>query len=106
MVYLAACRTDGEAHASYYGVGIQDMLDEAQNIMAPTLIHIAGQDAFVPPEAQQKIAAGLAQHELVDVHIYQDQDHAFARHGGAAFNRTAADLAHSRTLAMFEKALG
>jgi carboxymethylenebutenolidase len=106
MVYLAACRRDGEAHASYYGVGIQDMLDEAQNIMAPTLIHIAEQDAFVPPEAQQKIAAGLAQHELVDVHIYQDQAHAFARHGGAAFNRAAADLAHSRTLAMFEKALG
>lgn len=105
MVYLAACRTDGDAHASYYGVGIQDMLGEATNITAPTLIHIAGQDAFVPREAQQKIAESLADHPHSTVHIYQEQDHAFARHGGMHFDADATELAHKRTLELFTDAL-
>jgi carboxymethylenebutenolidase len=106
MVYLAACRSNADAHASYYGVGIQDMLAEAENISAPTLIHIAGRDEFVPPEAQQKIADGLADHALANVHIYPDQDHAFARHNGMHYDAAATELAHGRTLALFQKALG
>jgi carboxymethylenebutenolidase len=106
MVYLAACRTDAEAHASYYGVGIQDMLGEASNITAPTLIHIAGQDEFVPAAAQAAIAEGLAAHDKAEVHIYDGQDHAFARHGGMHYDAAATALAHGRTLDMFAKALG
>ena len=105
MVYLAACRTNGDAHASYYGVGIQDLLGEAENITAPTLIHIAANDEFVPQEAQSAIADGLREHGLADVHIYDGQDHAFARHNGMHYDAAAAALAHGRTLDMFAKAL-
>ena len=105
MVYLAACRTNADAHSSYYGVGIQDMLAEATNITAPTLIHIAGADDFVPPPAQTAIADGLATHEHVQVHIYDGQEHAFARHNGMHYNADAAALAHRRTLALFAEAL-
>lgn len=106
MVYLAACRTNGDAHASYYGVGIQDMLGEAANITAPTLIHIAGNDEFVPPAAQAAIADALAGHGKAEVHIYDGQDHAFARHGGMHYDAEATALAHGRTLDIFAKALG
>ena len=105
MVYLSACRTDADAHASYYGVGIQDMLDEARDITAPTLIHIAGADEFVPPEAQAAIAEGLAAHNQVEVHIYQGKDHAFARHNGMHYDAAATKLAHERTLTLFSEAL-
>ena len=106
MVYLAACRTNADAHASYYGVGIQDMLDEAANITAPTLIHVAGKDEFVPPAAQTAIADGLAGHGKAKVHVYDGQDHAFARHGGMHYDAEATALAHDRTLALFAKAVG
>jgi carboxymethylenebutenolidase len=106
MVYLAACRTNGDAHASYYGVGIQDLLAEAQNISAPTLIHIAAEDEFVPKAAQAAIATGLAAHASVEVHIYDGQDHAFARHKGMHYDADATALAHGRTLDMFARALG
>ena len=105
MVYLAACRTDADAHASYYGVGIETLLDEADRITAPTLIHIAGKDEFVPPQAQAKISDGLAHHALADVHIYDNQDHAFARRNGMHYDADATALAHGRTLALFDKAL-
>ena len=106
MVYLAACRTNADAHASYYGVGIQDLLGEASNITAPTLIHIAGKDAFVPQEAQTAIADGLAGHGEAEVHIYDGQDHAFARHNGMHYDAEATALAHGRTLTLFAEALG
>ena len=106
MVYLAACRTNADAHASYYGVGIQDLLGEASNITAPTLIHIAGKDAFVPQEAQTAIADGLAGHGEAEVHIYDGQDHAFARHNGMHCDAEATTLAHGRTLTLFAEALG
>lgn len=106
MVYLAACRTTGDAHASYYGVGIQDMLGEADKISAPTLIHIAGEDEFVPKEAQSAIADALAAHSLAEVHIYDGQDHAFARHNGMHYDAQAAARAHGRTLTMFAEAIG
>lgn len=105
MVYLAACRTNGDAHASYYGVGIQDMLKEADKITAPTLLHIAEKDEFVPPEAQSAIAGALAAHGAAQVHIYEGQDHAFARNHGMHYDAAAAKLAHERTLSMFAAAL-
>jgi carboxymethylenebutenolidase len=105
MVFLAACRTNGDAQASYYGVGIEGLLAEADNITAPCLIHIAGEDQFVPKEAQSAIQDGLADHALTQVHIYEGQDHAFARHKGMHYNASATELAHGRSLALFEKAL-
>lgn len=105
MVFLAACRTNGDAHASYYGVGIEGLLAEAENMTAPSLIHIAGEDEFVPKEAQSAIQDGLAHHALAQVHIYEGQDHAFARHKGVHYDASATALAHGRTLDLFEKAL-
>lgn len=106
MVYLAACRTNADAHASYYGVGIQDMLDEASKISAPTLLHIAEKDEFVPPAAQTAIADGLAGHDAARVHIYEGQDHAFARNHGMHYDAAAAELAHARSLALFAEYIG
>ncbi len=106
MVFLAACRTNADAHASYYGVGIEGLLGEAENITAPTLVHIAAEDEFVPKPAQAAIKDGLAAHELVQAHIYDGQDHAFARHNGMHYDAAAAALAHGRTLDLFQKALG
>ena len=52
MAYLAATRSSADASIGYYGVGIQDILDEAANITKPLILHIACEDDFVPAEAQ------------------------------------------------------
>ena len=105
MVFLAACRTNADAHASYYGVGIDGLLSEADNITAPTLVHIASEDEFVPKQAQKAIIDGLAAHKLAEAHIYDGQDHAFARHNGMHYDAAATALAHGRTLDLFQRAL-
>jgi carboxymethylenebutenolidase len=105
MAYLAAARTDADVNIGYYGVGIQDLLGEADKISAPLALHIAGQDAFVPAEAQAAIHAGLDGHALVSLYDYAEQDHAFTRQGGEHYDAAASLSAHNRTLELFAKTL-
>ena len=98
LAYLAATRTDSDANISYYGVGLQDLLGEAKQISAPLVVHIAGRDEFVPPEAQAAIHAGLAAYPQVQLYDYADQDHAFTRENGMHYDAPATQLAHGRSL--------
>ncbi len=105
LTYLMACRSDVDAAAAYYGVGIDAALDEAKNIKAPTILHIAEKDGFVPPEAQQKIRDALKGHPKVTVYGYAENDHAFCREGGQHYDAAACKLANGRTMDLFKKAL-
>jgi carboxymethylenebutenolidase len=100
-----ATRSDADCNVSYYGVGLDELLGEAGNITAPLLLHVASKDRFVPPEAQQAIKAGLAGHREVTLHVYEGQDHAFARVGGEHYDRAAAEQANGRTLAHLNRSL-
>lgn len=106
LAYLTACRHQPKAAIGYYGVGIEESLDEAANITCPTVLHIAGEDQFVPPEAIAKIEAGLADHPHVTTYVYPGADHAFAREGEEHYHRPAALMAHSRTLACLKGVMG
>jgi carboxymethylenebutenolidase len=97
LAYLMATRSDAECNVGYYGVYIQNSLDEARNIMHPLMLHIAEQDEFVPPEAQAQIKARLARSAQVTIHSYAGAHHAFARSGGEHYDKAAADLADKRS---------
>ena len=105
IAYLMATRSDADCSVSYYGVGLEGLLDEAAKITKPLMLHIAAKDQFVPPEAQETIKSGLADHEQVTIHVYPDQDHAFARQGGEHFDAAAAESANGRSLAFFKEHL-
>jgi carboxymethylenebutenolidase len=105
LAYLMASRTSVQASVSFYGVGIEEMLDEAGNIKFPTLLHIAEEDEFVTKEAQQAIASSFADNPLISVYSYPGVNHAFARGGGVNYNEEAANLANQRTIAFLEENL-
>ncbi len=105
LAYLMAARSDADCNVSYYGVGLDELLEEAQQITRPILLHVAAKDQFVPPEAQQKIQSGLSGHPQVTLHVYEEQDHAFAREGGAHYDAAAAQLANARTADFFKEHL-
>jgi carboxymethylenebutenolidase len=105
LAYLTATRTNIDAAVGYYGVNIQDRLGEAANIKKPLMLHIAAKDQFTPPEAQKKIHDGLGKNPLVTLHVYPEMDHAFARVGGAHYDKACADLANGRTSTFFRQHL-
>lgn len=104
LAYLSATRTDSNASVGYYGVGIQDRLNESHAIANPLLLHIARLDKFVPPEAQAKIRAELGANPHVTLYDY-DADHAFARVDGTSRVEACAQEANARTLAFFREHL-
>ncbi|HWD26703.1 MAG TPA: dienelactone hydrolase family protein [Rhizomicrobium sp.] len=101
LAYLTAARTDADASVGYYGVNIADKLDEAPKIAKPLMLHIAAKDEFVPPPAQAKMALGLKGNPHVTLHTYPEMNHAFARPGGAHYDKACADLANGRTATFF-----
>jgi carboxymethylenebutenolidase len=105
LAFLSATRTDSDASVGYYGVSIPEKLGEAAKIRKPLMLHIAGKDQFVPSEAQKKIQDGLRGNPLVTVHVYPEMDHAFARVGGAHYDKANADLANGRTATFFRQHL-
>ena len=106
LAFLTACRTDADACVSYYGVGLENRLAEAETLTHPLLIHIAEEDQFVPKPAQAAILAALENRPEIEIHTYRGCDHAFAREGGEHFNAQAAKLANDRTLQFLKTVLG
>ena len=67
LAFLCATRTDSDATVGYYGVGLDNLLGERQNISKPLLLHIATRDKFSSPEAQAKVRAALKDNPLVTI---------------------------------------
>jgi carboxymethylenebutenolidase len=96
--YLLAARGGVDLAVSYYGVGIQSSLSEAQAIRGRILLHMAGDDHLCPPEAQAKIAQAVAPlGARAHVLTYPGVGHAFARRGGDGFNAEATSAADAAT---------
>ena len=101
----AATRTDITASVGYYGVMIDQMLNESHAIANPLMLHIPTADHFVGPEAQAAIHAGLDSPK-VTLHDYPGLDHGFATEMGERRDDAGAQLADSRTMAFFAEHLG
>lgn len=105
LAYLIATRYKTDCSVGYYGVGIENALDEATNLNGHLMLHIAEKDQFCSSEAQAKIHAALNGNAQVTMHDYARQDHAFARVGGAHYDAVSAELANERSLEFFEEHL-
>ena len=105
IAFLMATRSDADASVGYYGVGLGDLLGEAGNIKKPLMLHIAEKDQFSSAEEIAKVTDGLAANPKATVHVYQGQDHAFARPAGEHYNEAAATLANGRTVDFFKEHL-
>ena len=105
LAYMAAARTDIDASVGYYGVMIDQMLDEAHRIARPLLLHIPTADHFVGAEAQAAIHAALDDHSRVTLHDYAGLDHGFAAELGARRDAAGAQLADARTTEFMQEHL-
>jgi carboxymethylenebutenolidase len=106
LAFMTSARTDVDASVGYYAVALDSILDEAQAIRRPLLLHIAGDDGFVPEETQRKMHEALDPHPQVTLHDYPGEDHGFATEMGKRRSEESAQLADRRTAEFFERSLG
>jgi carboxymethylenebutenolidase len=102
---MAAANPELKGVVVFYG--IQVPASEVPGIRAPLLLHYAALD--------ERVNAGIAAYEAAlkennkryTIYMYPGVNHAFNNDtGGARYNKEAADLAWSRTLAFFKEHLG
>jgi carboxymethylenebutenolidase len=101
MTFLATARVGADASVVYYGGGTDKHLEEAGRLRNPLLMHLAGDDEYIPADAQRTIIDALAADNTAEAFTYPGCSHAFARRSGKHFDRDAAALANTRTAAFF-----
>lgn len=100
---LAAANPDLKAGVAYYGVQIPAA--QVPAIKAPLLLQYAGIDERVNAGIANYEAALKANNKRYTVHMYDGANHAFNNDTGNRYDKTAADLAWSRTVEFFKKEL-
>ena len=107
LAYLSACRIPELACVvGYYGVGIENNLDEAKNIQTKLVLHFAELDEFCPANAREKIINTLATIPEAETYIYTGVDHAFARPKSDHYHKSSALIAHERSITALRKIVG
>ena len=106
LAYLTATRTHAACSVGYYGMGIEEYLDEVEEVSGRLVLHFAENDAYCGAEARSKISAALKGHKGAEIYTYPNVDHAFARAGSVHFDKPAALMAHERTIAALKREIG
>ncbi|MDP2610175.1 MULTISPECIES: dienelactone hydrolase family protein [unclassified Oceanobacter] len=107
LAYLAGCRLPEVTCAvSYYGVGIEQSLADLEGLSGKLVLHMADNDQFCPAEAREQILAAVADNKQIHAFVYPDTEHAFGRVGSSHYNKSAALLAHERSIKYLRSTLG
>jgi carboxymethylenebutenolidase len=101
---VAVLAPDLKAAVAYYG--IQPPAAQVPSIKAPLLLHYAGLDQRVDAGIPAYEAALKANHKRYTIYIYPNVNHAFNNDTGSRYDKTAAELAWSRTIAFLKDNLG
>jgi carboxymethylenebutenolidase len=102
---MAAGSPDLAAAVPYYGAQVP--VEMVPAIRAPLLLHYAENDENINKGIAAYEAALKTNNKKYTIYIYPATQHAFNNDTGAArYNKAAADLAWSRTLAFFAENLG
>src|SRR5262249_5686429 len=97
LAFMMAEQSDADANISYYGVGLDDLLNDLGKVTKPLLVHIADKDEFFPAEGRAKVVAATKNHARIACHVYPNADHAFARVGGVHWDGRSATIANGRS---------
>ncbi|MYF08057.1 MAG: dienelactone hydrolase family protein, partial [Rhodospirillaceae bacterium] len=94
------------AAASYYGVQIEKQLHLKDRIACPTVMHFGGEDEHVPMEAVEQVREAFADADHVLINVYEGAPHGFANRFRDSYDKAAAGMAHSRTIALLRGTMG
>ncbi len=101
---LAVLSPDLKAGVAYYG--IQPPASAVPSIKAPLLLHYAGLDQRIDAGIPAYEAALKANNKRYTIYVYPNVNHAFNNDTSSRYDKPAADLAWSRTIAFFKEQLG
>jgi carboxymethylenebutenolidase len=96
LAFLAAARTDIDAAAAFYALGISRHLGEASRIACPVQLHYGLADEHVPRAEIDAVAAGVAGMANIAVHLYPGAGHSFFNPVRPTYDAASSALAAQR----------
>lgn len=98
-VMAGAAEPSASAIVSFYGVALENNLDQLRALKMPTQLHFGDRDAHIPLEKVETISSAVAGQNNIKVHVYKDGQHGFFNHHRAeVFDEKASALALRRAL--------
>ncbi|AIY41639.1 Dienelactone hydrolase family [Collimonas arenae] len=98
LAYNTAANGLVDAAIAYYGGGIQNQLQRADEITVPLLMHFGAADKHIALDAVQSIAERFEDNDDVEVHVYPGAEHGFNCSHRSSYNQRAAAEAHGNSL--------
>ncbi|CAN7691189.1 dienelactone hydrolase family protein [Pseudoduganella sp. LjRoot289] len=105
LSYHAAANGHVDAAIAYYGGGIQNALQRADQIRVPLMMHFGGKDSYIPHDAVKKIAERFDDRDNIEVHVYTEAEHGFNCNHRATYRQQPAALAHGHSLVFLSETL-
>ncbi|WP_130903748.1 MULTISPECIES: dienelactone hydrolase family protein [unclassified Pseudomonas] len=106
LAWLTATRTDVACAVGYYGMGIEHLLHESENLKGRLVLHFAENDGYCDASARAQISQHLAANAKAEVYVYPGADHAFARAGSSHYDKPSSLMAHERSIAALKREIG
>ncbi|MGF0238465.1 dienelactone hydrolase family protein [Rhodococcus sp. IEGM1300] len=98
LSYNTAANGLVDVAVAYYGGGIQNQLDRADEIDVPLLMHFGEEDSHISLDAVEKIAERFENNDNVEIVVYPEAQHGFNCSHRDSYNQRAAAEAHGNTL--------
>lgn len=98
LSYVAAARAGVDTAVCYYGGGIDQHLDLAEDITCPILLHFAEKDAYISATSVNLISQALDKHPSTRIITHPGVDHGFNCWRRPAWHQQTALRARGQTL--------
>ena len=103
--WSVAAAAEPSVCVSYYGSGVPNMLGLVDDVTCPTLFHFGANDAYIPIEGVEAVAAAIDGHDRFTLNI-EPAGHAFDNHEAPMFyDEAAASSAWSTTMSFLAQHL-
>src|ERR1700730_157451 len=106
LAFLAAAEAAVDCAVVYHGSGIEAALDLAPRIRCPLVMHFAENDPELPAEVVARVRAAFDGRSDVGIFVYPEVARGFDRPASANYDKPAAGLAHSRSIALLRMSMG
>ena len=100
--FLGITRLGADAGASFHGVMMHTVLDEAHKLTKPFSFHYGRKDPIVPMEQVDAIKAAVAGKDG-EIHVYDDAGHSFALPDNPDYHEATARVSEERALKVFDR---
>ncbi|MGE0483347.1 MAG: dienelactone hydrolase family protein [Gammaproteobacteria bacterium] len=106
LAVLAAARGGVDCAVAYYPSGLEQHLGQLAAVDCPLRVHLGDNDDKLPAAARKAITAACGSRARAQAHVYPGCAHAFANQHRTAYDKPAAMMAYSLTLAVLRGVMG